>query len=330
MASQPNPAQQPQQPHARRRRVISTHRIAILFVAVGLVACSIVAGIEDLKIGECKGGVGDFCLPDGGDLDSGLFDPDSAPIPSDDSGKPCVGNKGPPTAIRVGNAGNTFCIDPTEVTNAQYQQFLDAKIPIATQPDECRFWNVSFQPDPTEAGVNVPVTGVDWCDALAYCTWAGKYLCGRMENGKKIGPVTTETLTDFRSHQWLNACTADATRLYPYGSTFDSTKCNLFQLDAGRAVPVGTSPGCQGGYAGLYDLVGNVWEWYDRACKRDAGLEPTMIPDAAVQPDGGPHQDACGIKGSAYNESGDQDCRREATIRRDFHGPNVGFRCCSD
>lgn len=313
---------------AGRPRVFRPYRVAILFVTGGLVACSIVAGIEDLKVGDCKGGVGDFCLADGGDPDVSVANPDSAPIPADDSGKPCVG-KGPPTAIRVGTAPNTFCIDPTEVTNAQYQQFLDAKVPISTQPPECH-WNATFQPDPTEAGVNVPVVGVDWCDALAYCTWAGKYLCGRMENGKKVGPITTETLTDFRANQWLNACTADATRLYPYGGTFELGKCNLFPLDAGRAVPVGTSPGCQGGYAGLYDLVGNVWEWYDRTCKRDAGLEPAMIPDAAVQPDGGPHQDACGLKGASYADNGDQDCRREVSVRRDFHGQNVGFRCCSD
>jgi len=303
------------------------HRVAIVLGAVALVACSIVAGIDNLEIGDCKGGRGEFCT---GALtpETGIVDFDSGPLPKNDSGKPCTGKQNPPS-VRVGTGDNTFCIDTTEVTNAQYEEFLAAKVPIATQPPQCH-WNETFQPDPTEAGVNVPVVGVDWCDALAYCTWSGKYLCGRMENGKKVGPVTVETSTDFRSHQWLNACTADATRLYPYGGTFDSARCNLFQLDAGRAVPVGTAPGCQGGYEGLYDLVGNVWEWYDFACKPDAGREPAMIPDAAVQPDGGPHQDECGLKGASYADLGDQDCRREAKVRRDFHGPNVGFRCCSD
>jgi formylglycine-generating enzyme required for sulfatase activity len=302
-------------------------RRGIALAIIGSVlACGVIAGIDDLMIGQCKGGV---CLPDGGEPDS-TFDPDTGILPSVDSGVVCVG-KPSPIAVRVGSEGNTFCIDSTEVSNAHYKQFLSAKVDLNSQPREC-LWNKSFDPERfggPEAGPppdQVPVVGVDWCDALAYCKWAGKYLCGKVENGKKVGPVTLEGTSDYKSHQWMLACSAEARLRYPYGGLYDQGKCNLFELDAGRPLPVGSTPGCVGGYQGVHDLVGNVWEWYDGPCRADAGLEP---PDAG---DGGPASDDCWLKGASYSNTGPAfDCRYDLSgIRRDLRNPTVGFRCCSD
>lgn len=314
--------------HARRpvtRRSLAVRGV-VLAVIASVVACGLVAGIDDLEIGECKGGV---CLPDGSEPDTS-FEPDATILPPVDSGVACVGKPLPP-ALRVGSEGNTFCIDTTEVSNAHYKEFLAAKVDLKTQPAEC-VWNSSFEPmkfgnpdagPPPDA---VPVVGVDWCDAFAYCKWAGKYLCGKVENGKKVGPVTLEGTSDYKSHQWMLACSAEARLRYPYGGLYDQSKCNLFDFDAGRALPVGTVPGCIGGYQGLRDLVGNVWEWYDGPCRPDAGLEP---PDAG---DGGPASHDCWLKGGSYANAGPvYDCRYDLTgIRRDLKNPTVGFRCCSD
>lgn len=298
-------------------------RGAILASVSAAIACQALAGIDDLAIGECKGGV---CLPDGGETDTEAPDDSGVLVPPDDSGVPCPGRPSP-TAVRIGSPGNTFCIDTTEVSTAHYKAFLDAKVGTNTQANECR-WNTSFEPRyPTDAGVpdQIPVTNVDWCDAVAYCKWAGKYLCGKVENGKKVGGVTLEGLSDYKSHQWMLACSAEARLRYPYGGLFNPAKCNLADLDAGRPLPVGTAPGCIGGYEGVHDLVGNVWEWFDGPCRSDGGLEV----DGG---DGGPASDNCWLKGGSYADRGASfDCRFDLNnIRRDFVGGNVGFRCCSD
>lgn len=307
---------------ARHHRRTWVGLVCALSIASGI-ACSALAGIDDYVIGECKGGP---CPTEAGALPDVFVPRDSAPIPVDDSGVPCLGRE--PQAVRVGATGNTFCIDTTEVTVGQYDAFLQAAIDPALQPSICA-WNATFAPNITiEDGGSPPpptrpVVGVDWCDALAYCTWAGKYLCGRVENGKKVGPVTTEGAFDNKTHQWLSACTAEGRRRLPYGSTFDPTKCNFIEYDAGTALDVGSAAGCIGGYDGVHDLLGNVWEWYDGPC--------TAAQFEVDGGDGGPATDGCGVRGGGYTSAGETvDCSQNAVIARSTTGTHIGFRCCSD
>lgn len=307
------------------KRLSVLRRILGVGAVSGLVACTMVAGIDDFHIGECKGGK--CSRPETGGPSIIQQPPDSGPAPVIDSGVVCPGREAP-KAIRVGSGDNTFCIDTTEVTVAQYKAFLEAKVEISSQPGVC-LWNKSFEPFRTPAEIEAgttpstdfPQVQVDWCDALAYCTWAGKYLCGRVEKGKKIGPVTEEGLSDYQSHQWMLACSAEARLRYPYGGVFDPKRCNTKDLEAGTLKPAGSLDTCIGGFEGLHDMVGNAWEYFDGPCKTDAG-------------DGGEgtESDTCLLKGASYLDLGDQnDCHlNSGPIRRDFHGPNVGFRCCSD
>ena len=199
------------------------------------------------------------------------------------------------------------------------------------QPPTC-VWNTTFAPaefDGGKAGPADPIVGVDWCDALAYCAWAGKYLCGRVDGSKKSGPVTADMLADFRAHQWMLACSAEGRLNYAYGGLYDPAKCNLAEYDSGAgkavATAVGSIPTCMGGYKGVFDMMGNVWEWYD-GCRADAGLDP---PDAG---DGGAQAHACWVKGGSFLErnGGAYNCRVDGTFRRDQKQVNIGFRCCSD
>lgn len=302
-------------------------RFVVLLAGSGLVACGLIAGIDDYHIGDCKGGQ---CQPDGSFADAPPLSDDQF-APAADTGVPCTGVQNP-AAIRVGSDQNTFCIDTTEVTNGAYRAFLEAGVPTASQTGVCQ-WNTTFAPTPpvappADAGPppdGFPVVNVDWCDAFAYCQWAGKYLCGQVQNGHKLGPVTEEGLSDYKSHQWMLACSAEARLRYPYGGLFDPTKCNLEDYDAGGLIEAGAAPGCIGGYEGLHDMVGNAWEWFDGPCDEDAGL-----PDGGTQR--GHEADTCILKGGAFdNEGASFDCRFDLTgIRRDFRGGNVGFRCCSD
>ena len=314
----------------RRKGKGRTTRVARLALLAGalatIAACAKVAGIDSLEIGECKGG--GVCGAETGTGEDAPFNPDDAEptpdgnTPFDGSALPCPGDHGP-TMVRVGTAANNFCIDSTEVTVGQYRQFTDAKGTDATgQPPECA-WNTTYAaasggPD------EIPIAGVDWCDAHAFCSWAGKRLCGKHAAGKFVGPVGSTELGDFNTHEWLLACSDLGQLRYPYGSIQMATACNTGENDAGRTLAVKSKDTCQGGFPGVYDMVGNVWEWFDGPCPP---------PDAGADAgDGGPAKQQCIVKGGGFPNSGQNlDCRVDGLgASRDTRATEIGFRCCSD
>src|SRR5262249_49659164 len=160
----------------------------------------------------------------------------------------------------------------TEVTRGDYFAFLiavgDPDSGSIAQPVECS-WNTSFEPTqewpPKTDSDRLPVVGVDWCDARAYCSWAGKRLCG-----KRAGVTLTEAERNSAVDMWHVACAGPGGQEYPYGSQYEPTACNGPDLDAGAPLPVKSSPHCEGGYSGLFDMSGNVAEWID-ACQATTG-----------------------------------------------------------
>jgi formylglycine-generating enzyme required for sulfatase activity len=227
-----------------------------------------------------------------------------------DAGRACPGTAGP-SSVRVQTATSSFCIDATEVTNGDYQRFLDADAGGA-QAAACA-WNTSFAPSVWPGGDRLPVMGVDWCDAAAFCAWAGKHLCGRIGGGT-LPMVGTN---DPAASAWYAACSHGGQLDYPYGMTFQPTTC---VDNVGQPAPVGAADGCIGGFPGLSDLSGNVEEWLD-SCDGD-----TAGPDGA--------RDACLAVGGAYFESNAArlSCRADAIQLqvRNIRESGRGFRCCSD
>ena len=63
---------------------------------------------------------------------------------------------------------DTFEMDRYEITNAQYQRYLQTT--GRTPPP---YWNGNTYP---KGQADYPVVGVSWDDADAYCAWAGKRL----------------------------------------------------------------------------------------------------------------------------------------------------------
>jgi formylglycine-generating enzyme required for sulfatase activity len=167
----------------------------------------------------------------------------------------------------------------------------------------------------------MPVAGVDSCDARAYCKWAGKRLCGRVspssDGGESLGGAE---IGDPVIDQWFIACTNHGTRRYSVGNTYAHGTCNMHGSDDGGArdagtLPVGSLAACQGGYPGVYDLIGNVWEWFDDACPQRS--------------DAGNAKDLCGFRGGSWESQDGVDCSYTQPVSRDFQAPDVGFRCCA-
>ncbi len=310
---------------ARRRFARSralSQKAGLMMALFALVSCAAVAGIDGLTIGECKGGV---CGGEGGaGGDDGGDDgptPDATP---DATLGPCTSDAGP-AMIRAGSPTNSFCIDSTEVTVAQYRLFLDSGTPATGQIAQCA-WNASYAPNVGGADA-IPQTGIDWCDAYAYCKWAGKRLCGRIVNGQPQGSVPEAELGDPDKHEWFVACSAQGQLRFPYGSVPQVGACNVADTDASpnKAMPVGTYAKCVGGYPGIFDMVGNVWEWFDGPFyPHDAGTDA-----ADAQVDGSyAHQDTF-VKGGSFANAPGVDCRTDGRgATRDYRAADVGFRCC--
>jgi hypothetical protein len=199
----------------------------------------------------------------------------------------------------------TYWVDSTEVTVGQYQQFLTAKgSDTSGQPAACA-WNTSYAPTGTNPS-NYPITSVDWCDAFAFCKWAGKHLCGAVGTG---GPMASTDVLDAGVSQWFRACGG------PGGSSDVNANpvCNANHGFNGLAA-VATFPMCEGWYPGLFDLEGNAAEWVD-SCDIEGGV--------------GGASDTCYVLGGSYLDLTSY-CTEYNGLARNFAADSVGFRCCHE
>ncbi|MFT5683447.1 MAG: hypothetical protein ACI8RZ_004379 [Myxococcota bacterium] len=126
----------------------------------------------------------------------------------------------------------SFSIDRTEVSYAEYQKCQ--RIGDCTR---LRRWDNSY------AAVDLPrlpVVGVDWEQASAYCRWRG-------------GRLPTEG-------EWEDAATRRR-QAWPWGdSTLSCTRANYEGCTYGGPLPTDTLPDGESP-AGVRHLIGNVWEW---------------------------------------------------------------------
>ncbi len=304
-----------------KRRQARSHRAAMVGVAaIVLVACNAIVGLDR-----------DYALAPG--VDAGRDAPrdaaEDAGVVLEDAGVdaaadadasvdvPCPNQTGP-TMLRIGS----YCIDSTEVTEAQYAEFLEADAGFSgLRPSACR-WKANFTPgNPAltscrwnpEAYPHLPVTCVDWCDAYAYCRWAGKHLCGAIGGGQ----VEWDSGADLDPHQdeWFQACSKGDGREYPYGPTYDLGECNDNDSGTGELVDAGAMTGCEGAYPGLFDMVGNAFE-FENSCSGDAGAG-----------------DYCLLRGGSWAKSrfAFSKCSGRGVLdRRDNRFDDFGIRCCGN
>jgi len=193
---------------------------------------------------------------------------------------------------------DAFYMYKNDVTVAQYRKFC-----AATKRD--------MPPEPSWKWQKThPIVNVTWDDAKAYADWAGTTL-------------PTEA-------QWEKAARGDDGRPFPWGFTWDATKCNNAVSDndyrnyLGKTSPVGSFPAGASPY-GCLDMAGNVlqWcaDWYDEGYYQKA---PTRNPTGPAIGTGRV------LRGGNWT---DFTPRRFRAAVRNYHSPLfrsysiLGFRC---
>ena len=143
--------------------------------------------------------------------------------------KPLFVDQGPQQKLDL----PAFYIDKYEVTNREYQRFLEA----TRYHDRPSHWEGEAFPEGTG---NQPVTNVSWGEAMAYALWAGKIL-------------PTE-------EQWEKAARGTDGRLFPWGNEYQKGISNMGLEGKKDFANVGEYPKDVSPY-GAYDMGGNVMEW---------------------------------------------------------------------
>lgn len=204
---------------------------------------------------------------------------------------------------------DSFWIDQTEVTNGMYAQCVDASVCRPPEVNESYtrssyYGNVEFN--------DYPVIEVSWEDAKTYCEWAD-------------GRLPTEA-------EWEKAARWDEdsqeARTYPWGETINCDYANYWANDSacvGDTTTVASYPNGASSY-GVFDMVGNVWEWtadwYGSDYYKNS---PTQNPQG---PDSGGSRV---LRGGSWNNTNNFAYAAfrgyNAPALRD---PYVGFRCAQE
>ncbi len=153
----------------------------------------------------------------------------------------------------------------------------------------------------------LPVVGVSWYEARAYCEWLGE------ETGRRYR-LPTEA-------EWEKAARGTDGRLYPWGNEFEAWRCNTRASGLNRTVPVGQhSPAGESPY-GCAEMGGNASEW----TLSEYRSYPYAEDDGRNQEEG---EGMRVIRGGSWHKP----VLRARVVARGMNDPffsddDVGFRC---
>ena len=235
---------------------------------------------------------------------------------------PTAARKGSPMTRVAHPDGSAFLIDQTEVTNAQYEEFLRTKprtsdallCPNAprTDPESLGGDCAALLSSDAGTAADLPRVCVDWCEAEAYCAWAGKGMC--RDTSKDLAGFALGQSSDFFAACALDSI-ASAPHVYGCGADCSAKDCNGEDSSPVPSVlPVGSQLACRVGPRDcpISDLSGNVEEW-------TGGCETN-------EPKGN-----CVVRGGSFDSLAmDLECGSKKLAMRTTTLPTLGFRCCVD
>lgn len=230
------------------------------------------------------------------------------------------GGRAADAGIRLVQVG-AFFLDRYQVTNRQYYQFVleggyeqlslwePAIVPAImnfvdrTGRSGPRFWSDGRFPAGEE---DSPVVGISWYESAAYARWVGMRLPSNAEWTKAAAwPVAVDGVPTSQ-------------RQFPWGDAMDRQRANLWGSGPGRVCSVydhedGASVG------GVYQLVGNVWEWTSSPfTPRDMSGMKLEFPTSMKSIRGGAFDTYFDSQATCQFQSGENPLARKH---------NVGFRC---
>ncbi|XP_044518763.1 formylglycine-generating enzyme [Gracilinanus agilis] len=256
--------------------------------------------------------------------------------------------EGPARRVRI----NSFYMDLYEVSNAEFERFVnstgyvteaekfgdsfvfdsmlsdqvksDIHQAVAAAPWWLPVKGANWRhPEGPDSSIlhrqDHPVLHVSWNDAVAYCTWAGKRL-----------PTEAE---------WEYSCRGGLeNRLFPWGNKLQPKGqhyANIWQgefpvSNTGEDGYQGTAPVTAfppNGY-GLYNIVGNAWEWTSDWWTVHHSADETLDPK-------GPPSGSDRVKKGGSYMCHKSYCYRYRCAARSQNTPdssasNLGFRCAAD
>jgi sulfatase modifying factor 1 len=236
------------------------------------------------------------------------------------------GAPGPEMALISTASAKHYCIDRTEVTQAQYQKFVTAAgkdLSLIASIPECSWqktFEVTVRPednpslygcpkgeyDPV-AKPDQPAGCISWCMAFAYCRWAGKRLCGRIGGGALSDRIADRN--DAQQSQWFYTCTQGGKSAYQYGDSYQAT-CSPAALEPVTKVSTGCT-GQQPPYSEISGMSSGVSEWEDACAGEDCNLRGGTFVNLPAG-------------GQVFR------CDDSSCAVRGWMTPGVGFRCCAD
>jgi hypothetical protein len=231
--------------------------------------------------------------PDGGAQTDASSSPDASVAFS------CPAAKHGASLVAVADGG---CVEATEVTLQQYKAMIadlngmSLSVGFCTGPSDFGALTAGCTPPAVAPDASdEPITCVTQCDAMIYCAWAGKHLCG----SRVAGALTWDAL-DAAADEWTFACTNGGAMNVP--ATINN--CNF----GGTLKSVGR---CEGP-PGVFDLLGNAGEW--TASPLGGGGNVHIAGDTY-----GYQGDSMGSKTCLANDNNSAGARFS----------DVGFRCCA-
>ena len=191
-----------------------------------------------------------------------------------------------------------FVIDKTEVTNSEYQQFVEK-----TGHEAPSHW---INGKPIAGQELLPVTFVSHSDATAFAKW-------RSERDGLNWRLPTE-------EEWEYAARGgDQENIYPWGNTWAEGNAITKSSGANAPKPVGSAPNDKTRWGAL-DMMGNVYEW--------TATKARYYPGSSKQVEG-EQRNWYVIRGASFGTA--QEPKPISTTRRDWVDGNtkvgaLGFR----
>jgi serine/threonine-protein kinase len=212
-------------------------------------------------------------------------------------------NDGPPSEVPAHAVTvDSFAMDKTEVTNAEYGQFV--KQTNHAPPEQ---WGSIKPPVGQEL---LPVSNVSYQDATEFAGWRSK------RDGVTYRLPTEE--------EWEYAArNGEKDNLYPWGNSWEGGHAATQEAGVNAPQAVGTYPQGMDNW-GVVDLLGNVWEWTSSKASLYGGDPDNRLAQ---------FKDNFVIRGGCYASSvkgafppGPVSSTMRTWVAPNFKNPFLGFR----